>query len=578
MGTAAKSRMNPGLSLSEADRKQTGSHYTPQILARFVAQQIVKYVEDCKAATIVDPAVGDGELLCSLVSELLANGTVISTAFAYETNRNALNAARRRLSENFPTVASVFHNADFLRIAVEQFDAGDNLFSSEASEEKYDLIIANPPYVRTQVLGASEAQKLAVQFGLTGRVDLYHAFIEAMARVLRPGGLAGIIVSNRFMTTKGGMSVRAGILRQFDVLHVYDLGDTKLFEAAVLPAVLILRRKNGHHPVKSRFTSIYCANGEQPDHAASDVIAALKHEGIVQVEGGEKFHVRNGTLESGADASDVWRISTASSSKWLETVSAHTYCTFGTVGKIRVGVKTTADKVFIRSDWETLPNDRRPELLKPLTTHHIGRRFRPLSEQRKMKIVYPHCVVNGKREAVDLRQYPRTAAYLEDHRSVLQGRNYVTEAGRQWYEIWVPQDPELWPQPKLVFRDIAETPTFWMDMEGTVVNGDCYWLTANDLKEADLIWLALAVGNSTFIEAFYDHRFHNKLYSGRRRFMTQYVEAFPLPTPNTKLGREIVAVTKRLFDLVPSPEATSLERQLDPLVWQAFGLEEERSR
>ena len=75
--------------------------------------------------------------------------------------------------------------------------------------------------------------------------------------------------------------------------------------------------------------------------------------------------------------------------------------------------------------------------------------------------------------AVDLSLYPRSAAYLESHRGTLEGRTYVTESGRKWFEIWVPQDPSAWDRPKLVFRDITHSPTFWVDLAGSVVNGDC---------------------------------------------------------------------------------------------------------
>jgi len=46
-----------------------------------------------------------------------------------------------------------------------------------------------------------------------------------------------------------------------------------------------------------------------------------------------------------------------------------------------------------------------------------------------------------------------------------------SNSGREWYEIWVPQDPAAWDQPKLVFRDISEEPMFWIDHDGAVVNG-----------------------------------------------------------------------------------------------------------
>ena len=58
-----------------------------------------------------------------------------------------------------------------------------------------------------------------------------------------------------------------------------------------------------------------------------------------------------------------------------------------------------------------------------------------------------------------------------------------------------PQDPKVWKKAKIVFRDIAKHPTFWLDLNGTVVNGDCYWISCSE--ENELTWLALAVGNSS---------------------------------------------------------------------------------
>ena len=119
---------------------------------------------------------------------------------------------------------------------------------------------------------------------------------------------------------------------------------------------------------------------------------------------------------------------------------------------------------------------------------------------------------------------------------------------------------------------------FWIDHDGAVVNGDCYWLTCQNPAQADLLWLAAAVGNSTFIEHFYDHRFNNKLYAGRRRFITQYVERFPLPDPHSALAKEIIAKAKRVYECTPSLQAKTLEAELDRMVWQAFGLSVEEVR
>lgn len=542
------------------ETKAGGATYTPTELADFVADQMLQVADlpTTRPLRILDPALGHGELLHSLLARL----DVAVEVFGFETDAAALKVTTERLSKSFPSAILNLTQGSFLDHVLDDFGGG--LF---AGGEQYDLIIANPPYVRTQIIGAERAQLLAKQFGLSGRVDLYHAFLLGMARVVSPTGTAGIIVSNRFMTTRGGASTRAALLAELNLRRIFDLGDTKLFDAAVLPAVLVARGGRTLPSEQPEFCTIYETN-EQAGHCVSHLIEAIVHEGISENADGRRFKVAHGRLDNGGDDAGIWRLGSETVNAWLLQVAERTWGVFGDIGKVRVGVKTTADKVFLPKVWQD-----ELELLRPVTTHHFARRFRPLPLTRK--ILYPHEVIDGRKRAIPLARFPRTRAYLEMHRPDLEARTYVIEAGREWYEIWVPQNPADWQAPKLVFRDISEKPTFWMDLTGSVVNGDCYWLTGKE----DLLWLALAVANSTFIERFYDHRFNNKLYAGRRRFITQYVELFPLPNPNGPIGQDIIARTRRLYELVPNENgvAAEQEQELDQLVWRAFGLSPEEA-
>ncbi len=553
--------------------KTNGVTYTPKLLADFVAEQIANAASLEVSSTplrILDPAVGDGELLLSLLNVLVARSHHSFTVYGFDTSKSALDRTQQRLSTTFPqTDLHLTHDSFLNFVAGYAVDDGITLFPQPAAP-RFDLIIANPPYVRTQIIGADAARRLGECFGLTGRVDLYHAFLIAMGQVLTPKGTAGIIVSNRFMTTRGGASVRSALKARLALRHIWDLGDTKLFDAAVLPAVILANGRSASSPAQAHFTSIY-ETDHSPNLEASTPIAALAQSGIVQLSDMRRFRVQHGRLEDKGPSSDIWRLSTDAGDAWLACVLAHSWGTFRDLGKVRVGVKTCADRVFIRSDWEDMA--QRPELLRPLTTHHIARSFRATRSATSTNILYPHESADGRRRPVDLRQYPNANAYLEEHRAVLEARGYVTASGRRWYEIWVPQDPAAWNAPKLVFRDISERPTFWIDLDGTVVNGDCYWLVAKHRDQESLLWLAAAVANSTFAEAFYDHRFNNKLYSGRRRFITQYVEEFPLPDPTTNLSQDIIALAQSIFaELETATEARPLVQQLDEMIWDAFGL------
>ncbi|TLM78572.1 Eco57I restriction-modification methylase domain-containing protein [Microbulbifer harenosus] len=556
-------------------RKQEGAHYTPDIIADFIADNMIASAKLGKEVCIADPAVGDGELLISLLKRLGKKSKKSIRVFGFDTNRKSLQIAETRIRAVFPDVNLTLLNRDFLQVCLEKgglSNSGD-LFAGD-DIPPFDLLIANPPYIRTQVLGADHARQLSKCFGLKGRVDIYQAFLIAMKAVMKPDAICGVIVSNRFMTVKGAEKFREKLYESYSILGVWDFGDTRVFDAAVLPAVIIMSTSAASGRTNSiPFSSVYLADGEASEGNLPHVrnqVEALQCEGLVSAPT-NTYRVSHGILTFDVNPGSVWRLECATSEQWLKKVSAKTWCTFKDVGKIRVGVKTTADNVFIRQDWKAEVGIK-PELLMPLTTHHVAGHFR-CNDKPKKTILYTHTVVNGKRASVDLAKYPRSKKYLEEHREQLAGRSYVIKAKRQWFEIWVPQNPALWKREKVIFRDIAEHPTFWMDEEGTVVNGDCYWmLRDNTSMPEDILWLVLAVANSTFIERFYDVKFQNKLYANKRRFISQYVEQFPLPDPSGKRAQSLINLAKECYLETRSDKKRSLEARIDKLVWTVFGV------
>ena len=70
--------------------------------------------------------------------------------------------------------------------------------------------------------------------------------------------------------------------------------------------------------------------------------------------------------------------------------------------------------------------------------------------------------------------------------------------------------------------------------------------------KSDWLLLLLAVANSSFVTRYYDIAFHNKLYAGRRRFMTQYVKKFPLPPLDATVAQKIIQlVGERISNKMP---------------------------
>ena len=179
-------------------------------------------------------------------------------------------------------------------------------------------------------------------------------------------------------------------------------------------------------------------------------------------------------------------------------------------------------------------------------------------------------MVNGKKKAVCLDDYPKSKKYLLKHFDQLSDRKYVEKANRNWYEIWVPQNPDAWQHKKIVFRDISEKPAFWIDETGAVVNGDCYWIDINPSVLEEVVYLALAIANSDFIEKFYDLKFNTKLYSGKRRYQTQYVEQFPIPYYGTDEAQEAISIVKRIIAQNETASVDTYKDQLNKLVDKMF--------
>jgi methylase of polypeptide subunit release factors len=571
--------------------KAQGAHYTPPDLARFLAQVAWKYfLPTADPVRVLDPACGDGALLRAVAE--IAPRSVRShlVLVGYETDPLAL----ARAAHSLVTVQAgevALHPVDFLSldgIGLERCSTEPSLFTDELgpkpSTPQFDMIIANPPYVRTQVLGSQKAQALAQRFRLNGRVDLYQAFVKAMAGVLRPHGILGLLTSNRFLFVQSGADVRQILTTQFDLKAIYDLGDTKLFEASVLPAIVVAAKGPGGPTRPCSFHRVYEARtatrGTGTASRCDSVLDSLRNgiAGVLSTPKG-RFLIERGILAPPNDHRSPWCLQTEENRLWLDMVRAHQACTFGEVARIRVGIKTTADRVFIRDDWDTLPMDQQPEtsLLRPIITHCDAVRWTlPPHGLGSRRVLYPHQVRNGKREPISLESYPAARRYLEAHRAALMRRTYVLKARRQWYEIWVPQDPDGWSQPKIVFPDISEAPRFFVDRSGAVVDGDCYWMTLKPGQNSQWLYLMLAVANSSFALQYYDTLFHNQLYSGRRRFMTQYVKEFPLPPLNAPAARRAIQLVAGIVEEPPDATARlAQEAAIDAAVWESFGLSED---
>ena len=235
-------------------RKSAGIVYTPSELARFLAHQAFEALGDVPSVRILDPACGDGALLLAAAEAASSRGIRIDTLTGYDTDDEAISVARCNL-EGLEDVQ--LYGRDFLEESAKANSRILPLGEKPSDPLEFDLVISNPPYVRTQMLGSSTAQVLGRRFGLSGRIDLYQAFAVAMIEALRPFGAIGLLCSNKFLTNRAGQSMRRLLLQEVALTVLVDLGDTKLFSASVLPVIISGRRYQKEGEQQVIFRSVY---------------------------------------------------------------------------------------------------------------------------------------------------------------------------------------------------------------------------------------------------------------------------------------------------------------------------------
>jgi hypothetical protein len=77
--------------------------------------------------------------------------------------------------------------------------------------------------------------------------------------------------------------------------------------------------------------------------------------------------------------------------------------------------------------------------------------------------------------------------------------------------------------------------------------------------------------NSEAMTRYHDLAFNNKLYAGRRRYLTQYMEKYPIPQIDSKKARKVIELVKeRVFNLTISTE--NLEIRIGRAVEELYDL------
>ena len=607
---------------SAQQRKLLGIHYTPDSVIDYIVRHtLLSYLEKnnfvaLRHIKILDPACGSGlfllkafDLLCSLWRQQFGQLTADDIRSILENNlygvdieHNAIQEAKQQLEKkaNLLGVKKVtlsiqqgdallhsvaHHQINLLTDNPKAFNWHDN-FTSVFAQGGFDCIIGNPPYIRIQHVQpeARRTQYIERYQTARGRFDLAGLFIELGHDLLKPEGQLGYMTSNKLLTTQGAKALRAYILEHYNLIEILDLADTKLFEAAILPMILILEK-----PVRVSNSFLYTSIQEMrtPPNAhvkVDDLFELLNQQsGCECIKWRQRyFQVEQFELAKPTQNQPVWTFHAPKEHQLIEKLKQNALCTLADISqKISVGLKTTADNVFIKPMTLDFIHNRHLEstvIFPILESHNVFKWHCDWQEKRDLSVLYPYQYQNNKLLPIDLNLYPNTKHYLLSHQKQLEARAYLKKSGRQWYEIWVHQSPADFKSVKIITPDISTHNRFALDDKGFFVNGTCFYILLKE-RSIEHYLLVLSLLNSSVLEFFHKVTSGNTLYSKRFRYWTSYLKFYPIPdfrqAKSLTLVNQLVANTRLLLQTFDKKEQEVLEQNNDELIYRWFGLVDE---
>ena len=119
------------------------------------------------------------------------------------------------------------------RLRVNVFD-WNNEFPEIMKSGGFDAVIGNPPYVRQEGLAEVKGYFHSHYKAFQPTADLYVNFIEKGHRLLKPAGLFGMIVSNKWLRAAYGRPLRKFLANDISVINIVDLAGLPVFTNATV--------------------------------------------------------------------------------------------------------------------------------------------------------------------------------------------------------------------------------------------------------------------------------------------------------------------------------------------------------
>lgn len=439
-----------------------------------------------------------------------------------------------------------------------------NAFPEILKSGGFDAVIGNPPYVRQEMLGKQKDYFREHYQVYHGMADLYSYFIEKSLKLVKTGGLYGVIVANKWMRANYGEPLRR-FLKSQNIYEIIDFGDLPVFETATTYPCIMIAGKPGTENDQIRLT-------------IPETIKFTSLSGYV--EQNHSFLNKNSLNDEGwslaGDAANAVIAKILKAGKPLgEYVNK----------KIYRGVLTGLNEAFV-IDRETkgrlIAEDPGSEdIIKPFLA---GRDIKRYQEPNSEKFLI------FARRGIEIKNYPAILRHLEHFKTQLtpkpkdwKGTDWKGRkpGSYKWYELQDAIDyADEFEKPKIILPEIA------LRMQATLDTKNCFSGDTTYIIPVDDKYL-LGILNSNIFHFCFSN-VSSSIRGGYLRFKRQYLENIPIVESveyRDKMAEYVNLMLQLHMDLEHAnlisqkeqliAKLNHFETRINELVYRIYGLTDE---
>ncbi len=423
---------------------------------------------------------------------------------------------------------------------------------SEVFNEKggFDVVIANPPYVRQEAIKPLKPHlKKAYRDFYCGTADIYTYFYKCGFNLLKTGGHLCFIAPNKFMRAGYGENTRVLLTTLVTPKLVVDFGDLPIFEATTYPSIVLVEKR-------------------KPDVHDKAIAATFNDEDHLK-RLGETINKIGFYIPVSSFKKDGWNLEQPEILALMEKLRLKgTPLGEYVQNKFYYGIKTGLNEAFVidAATREKLIADdpKSAELIKPWLRGKDIRKWR--AEWAGLYGIFT-------RRGIDIEQYPAIKRHLEQFRKDLEPkRSEKDKRGRKpgsykWFEI---QDNiayfEEFEKPKIIWGNLATEPKFAFDI------ASCYVSAPANIIPIDDLYL-LAILNSPLCRWWINLQAATRS-GGFLEYKPMYVGAIPVYRATDEQKVPIIKQTCAILAAPDSPDVPKIEREINRMVYELYGLTE----